>query len=104
MLASISLFQTSVSDLSSVIICWVSVYEDVWDVGMTGRWQTGLEVSKRRCIADVMACYLSVAVSECVVLLMCQSPTTSLHDSSLQGLMTGHHGLTAPFTLVVVSY
>lgn len=71
MLASIILFQASFSDLTSVINCWVSTYEDVWDVGMTGRWQTGLEVSKRRCIGDVMTCYLSVlAVSECVVLLM----------------------------------
>ena len=35
----------SLSDRASVINYSVSIHQDVWDVGMTGRWQTGLEVS-----------------------------------------------------------
>lgn len=57
------------SDLASVFNCWVSIYQDVWDVGMTERWQTVLEVSNvnvSNVIANVTTCYpLAASVLYC---------------------------------------
>lgn len=105
-------FRTSPASL----IAGFSIHQDVWDVGMTGRWQTGLEVSNMvGTYSSSSKCHaIGVCLSVCVVVLSVLKPRTSCVADrllrSLQGIepqparrINGcHHELTALFTQVSV--